>query len=233
MSASLTALPVGHPTAAAVPQLKKADPKPTLLHQLKLHNNSDIMHRYVYSTLSQRDSTRLLQLLPRKDDPKNLRCKLLEYPLRDSNNSSHPYEALSYVWGSEDTPQSIVIDDRNLSITQNLYTVLLRLQNYSLSRILWVDAVCINQADEAEKEHQIPLMAEIYAKASRVLVWLGEAGEDGDEALKAIHHTGKNAKDLSHAESNRHRILKLLQRPWFQRIWVREQTSKLRVGVTE
>jgi len=95
------------------------------------------MHRYLYSALSQPDSTRLLQLLPRKDDPKNLRCKLFEHPLRNSNNLSHLYEALSYVWGSEDTPQSIVIDDQNLSITQNLYTVLLRLQNYSLSRIIW------------------------------------------------------------------------------------------------
>jgi hypothetical protein len=179
------------------------------------------MDEYIYSPLSQPDSTRLLELLPRKDDAKNLRCKLIEYPLRSSNNSSHPYEALSYVWGSEDTPQSIIIDDQNLSITQNLYTVLLYLQNYSLSRIIWIDAICINQTDKTEKEHQIPLMVEIYGKASRVLVWLGEAEEDGDKALEAIRYTSEmSAKDLSHIESNRRPILKLLQRPWFQRIWV-------------
>jgi hypothetical protein len=192
------------------------------------------MHQYLYSPLSQPDSIRLLQLLPRKEDLQNLRCKLIEYTLQNSDNSSHLYEALSYVWGSEDKPQSIIVDDQNLSITQNLYTSLLRLQNYSFPRILWVDAICINQVDEKEKEHQIPLMAEIYLKANRVLVWLGEAEDGGDQALKAIHHAGEtSAKYLSHAESYRPQILKLLRRPWFQRIWVREQTSKLLVGVTK
>src|SRR5207253_11117573 len=128
-----------------------------------------IMSQYLYSPLSQPDSIRLLQLLPRKEDSKNLQCKLFEYSLRNSDNSSHLYEALSYVWGSENKPRSIIIDDQSLSITQNLYALLLRLQNHSLSRVIWVDAVCINQIDEKEKEFQIPLMAEIYAKASRVL----------------------------------------------------------------
>jgi len=73
-------------------------------------------------------------------------------------------------------------------------------------------------------------MAEIYAKASRVLVWLGEAEDDGDQALEAIRLTGETStKYLSHVKPSRHRILKLLQRPWFQRIWVREQNSKLLV----
>jgi len=180
------------------------------------------MHQYTYCPLSLPDSIRLLQVLPRKDDVKNLRCKLFEYHLQNSDNSSHLYEALSYVWGSEDKPQSIIIDDQNLSITQNLYTLLSRLQNHSLPRIIWADAVCINQADEKEKERQIPLMAEIYAKASRVLVWLGEAEDDGDQALKAILHARETSpKYLSHAESYRQQILKLLQRPWFQRVWVR------------
>jgi hypothetical protein len=143
--------------------------------------------------------------------------------LRDLNISRHLYEALSYVWGSEDKPQSIVVDDRNLNITQNLHVVLLRLQDYRFSRIIWVDAVCINQADVKEKEHQIPLMAEIYANASRVLVWLGDIEDSGDRALRAICHADESyAKRLSHTEPYRPQILKLLQRPWFQRIWVRE-----------
>jgi hypothetical protein len=183
-------------------------------------DNSDIMPDYRYSPLLQPQSIRLLQLLPRKEDPRNLRCKLCEYPLRNSNDLSHPYEAISYVWGSEEKLKSIIIDGRDLSITQNLYVLLLRLQYHSYSRILWVDALCINQKDDKEKENQILLMAEIYAKASHVLVWLGEAEDDGDRALEAIRLTGENSA-RSNTELAPKAFQQLLKRPWFGRIWVR------------
>ena len=67
---------------------------------------------------------RLLRLLPGGKEPTPLRCELFEYPLQDLNRLYHPYEALSYVWGSEDKPQTIVVDDHNFKITQNLYTAL-------------------------------------------------------------------------------------------------------------
>lgn len=189
---------------------------------------------YLYSPLSQPDSVRLLQLLPRNEDPKNMRCKLFEYCLRNRDNPSYPYEALSYFWGRENNLCSIIIDDQNLRISQNLFALLLRLQDHSCSRIIWVDAVCINQKDDKEKERQIPFMTEIYAKASRVLVWLGEAEDDSGRALEAIRLTGKNStKYLSHAKSFRQPIQKLLQRPWFRRFWVRQQGSKILIVVTK
>lgn len=40
----------------------------------------------------------------------------------------------------------------------------------------WIDALCINQYDNPEKERQVPNMFHIYRKASTVLVWLGPAG---------------------------------------------------------
>jgi hypothetical protein len=113
-----------------------------------------------------------------------------------------------------------------LHVTQNLYTALLRLQDHSCSRIIWVDAICIDQANEKEKEYQIPLVAEIYAKASRVVVWLGEAEADSDRALEAIRLTGEKSVKVSNAEVFQQAILQLLQRPWFRRIWVRNYSSK-------
>jgi hypothetical protein len=93
-----------------------------------------------------------------------------------------------------------------------------------------VDAVCIDQANDNEKELQIQLMATIYAKASRVIVWLGAAEENSDQALDAIRIASS-----SRFESKRYRqtaqasiwlaelaILQLLKRPWFSRIWVRK-----------
>jgi len=180
------------------------------------------MSEYHYSHLSPL-SIRLLRLLPSGEDLKHLWCELFEYPLRHSDKSSHPYEALSYVWGSEDKSKSITVNDKNLHITQNLYTALLRLQDHLCSRVIWIDAICIDQAKEEEKEKQIPLIAEIYAKARCVVVWLGEAEDDSDRALEEIRLTGgRAATHLSHVESVQQAILKLLQRPWFQRIWVRQ-----------
>jgi hypothetical protein len=180
------------------------------------------MLEYLYSPLLQPDSVRLLQLLPRKEDPKNIRCKLFKYSLRNSDRPSYPYEALSYVWGSESDPRSILIDDQSLSVTQNLYALLSRLQDHSCSRLIWVDAVCINQKDEKEKEHQISFMAEIYAKATRVIVWLGEAEENGDQALETIRRVGEKSINLSSAILSEEAVPQLLQRPWFRRIWVRD-----------
>ena len=191
------------------------------------------MPEYRHSLLSQPDSIRLLQLLPSKGDPKNLRGKLFEYAIRKSDKVTRPYEALSYVWGSKDTPQSIIIDNQSFKVTQNLYTALLHLQDHSISRIIWIDAVCINQTDEKEKGHQIQFMAEIYAKASRVVVWLGEAQDNSDRALEAIRLAGENSTKLSNTEPFQQAILQLLQRQWFRRIWVREQSYTMLVGVAK
>ena len=170
-------------------------------------------------------SIRLLELLPKDDDAEQLRGRLREYPLRSMEDLSHPYEALSYVWGSENKPRSIVIGNQKLPITQNLYAALSRLQYRSYSRLLWIDAICIDQTDVKEKERQIPLMAEIYANARCVLVWLGEAEDDGDRALEAISLARESSLDLLQEQSIQESILKLLQRPCFQRIWVRYKSA--------
>jgi hypothetical protein len=187
------------------------------------------MPPYRYSSLSHKHSIiRLLRLLPSKDEPENLRCELLEYTLRESDTAYHPYEALSYVWGSEKKPKSITIiddqkDDQELAVTQNLYTALLHLRDHEIPRIIWADAVCINQANEEEKEHQIQFMAAIYAKASRVIVWLGEAQDESDRALESIRIAGEKSVEPSNTELFEQAILQLLERPWFCRIWVRKQ----------
>ena len=181
------------------------------------------MAKYCYSQLSVPTGIRLLRLLP---DAKSLQGELFEYRLRSSDKPSHPYEALSYVWGGDEKPQSISIGNLKLDITKNLYTALLRLRDHDCSRILWVDAVCINQENDEEKEDQISLMAEIYAKALRVVVWLGEAEVDSDRALEVIRLAGEKSAGLSNTELTQGAIRQLLKRPWFRRIWVRNYSSK-------
>jgi hypothetical protein len=162
-----------------------------------------------------------------------MRCKLFEYPIRNSDNLFYPYETVSYVWGRENKPRSIIVDDQTLSIIQSLYALLLRLQDLGCFRIIWADAVCINQENQKEKEHRIQIMAEIYAKANHVVVWLGETNENSDQALEAIRLAGENSIKPLQSELSQEAIPQLLRRQWFRRMWVREQGFKMLMEVTK
>lgn len=59
-----------------------------------------------------------------------------------------------------------------------MLTVSVRVRDSQDERVLWVDALCINQGDEVEKSHQVRLMTEIYRSTWRGLAWLGEFEED-------------------------------------------------------
>jgi hypothetical protein len=178
------------------------------------------MPEYQYPQLPS-TSIRLLRLLPGGKSPNILRGELFEYPIQGLDTTYHPYEALSYVWGSEEKPDAIIVNDKTLPITENLHRALLQLQPHDYHRVIWIDAICIDQENEHEKEHQIPLMAEIYAKACRVVVWLGEAKEAGDDALEYLRLTAERSEKLSNAVEFEANVLQLLRRPWFGRIWVR------------
>lgn len=163
--------------------------------------------------------------MPHEDETTPIQCQLFNYSLQETNKGSHLYEALSYVWGDSDNPQSIYIDEHPFNVTENLHMALSRLRNRFFERIIWVDAVCINQTNNQEKEHQIQSMAKIYGLANRVVVWLGKMMENSDLALEGIRFAAdKRTMNSSNKEMIQQAILALLQRPWFERIWVREQT---------
>jgi hypothetical protein len=182
-----------------------------------LHMHLGNMPRYQYSPLSdRRENIRLIRLLPAETEEAEIRVELLEYSLAASRRSRHSYEALSYVWGDVHPPQSIFIGDDHLVVTPNLYAALVQLRDAHFPRIIWIDAVCINQADTDEKEDQIQSMAKIYGMAKRVIVWLGQAADGSDEALEAIRTAGI---ELAQPFDKR-AVDCLLQRTWFKRIWV-------------
>src|SRR5689334_18350238 len=97
---------------------------------------------YSYSSLKP-DTIRLLGLMPHEDENAPIQCRLLRYPLQESGERVHLYEALSYVWGCSDKPHSISIDGYHLPVTANLHTALLHLRDRFMERTIWVDAVCI------------------------------------------------------------------------------------------
>jgi Heterokaryon incompatibility protein (HET) len=130
-----------------------------------------------------------------------------------------------YAWGGSDKPLFISIKEHKLPVTVNLHTALSRLRDRSLTRIIWIDAVCINQDDPKERGDQVRLMAKIYSKANHVIVWLGDMADNSDQALEEIRAAAqKESPNSLNDKTLKQAILALLQRPWFRRIWVSEQT---------
>jgi hypothetical protein len=168
------------------------------------------------------DSIRLLRLLPHEDKNSPIRCQLFDYSLQESGKRIHLYDALSYVWGDPENTRPIHIGEHDLPVTKNLYAALSHLRNFSLERIIWVDAICINQKNDKEKVQQIQFMAKIYSQANRVLVWLGEAADNSDQALEEIRAARGKATNSLNNKTIHSAVLALLQRNWFRRIWVRE-----------
>ena len=110
----------------------------------------------------------------------------------------HPsYEALSYEWGPKLPRCPIEINDQPKTISSNLSSALQRLRKPNQNRLLWVDALCINQEDNKERSSQVQCIAAIYQRAERVLIWLGEASEDSDLAIDTLNKLGGVDKQFS------------------------------------
>lgn len=108
-----------------------------------------------------------------------------------SLDSTPHYNALSYRW-VKSSPQTILLDGKPFQISSSLALCIEHLDAFVGTRI-WIDAVCINQADLAEKSHQVQSMSRIYRQASSVLIWLGPSAEDSDSAMEGIDKYGEAA----------------------------------------
>jgi len=113
---------------------------------------------------------RILRLLPAPSRADPIRCTL--HPAYLYQNPF--YEALSYAWGDAAVTRQIFVDERPVNVTVNLASALRRLRRRFEDRRLWVDALCINQLDNVNKSHQVNLMKDIYSKAPKAILWLGD-----------------------------------------------------------
>lgn len=127
----------------------------------------------IYAPLPPKVQTiRLLRLLPNAFTT-DVECELLERPIAEARNR---YIAISYTWGNINTIKQVFItcNGVRIPISENLYTILRRLRHPVRHANVWVDALCINQADVAERTHQVGLMGEIYQNSRETVIWLGE-----------------------------------------------------------
>jgi hypothetical protein len=103
---------------------------------------------------------------------------LIQCILRYASTAS-TYLCLSYVWGADDCGQWILVNGQRFWIRQNLYDFfsVARQQPQWQSRWIWIDALCIDQSNAIERNHQVKQMGDIFAGAVKVVAWLGTQKE--------------------------------------------------------
>ena len=141
--------------------------------------------------------------------------------VRVPRDSVPQYTAVSYVWGNEEPTETIHLDGRAYKVRPNLWSCLYYLGRFSQRtyRCLWVDAICINQHDEQERNKQVLHMDDTYRKAFSVSVWLGLIPVP-DELRSSTSHR----KHLLTADTDdldwRGAMSDLANRPYWSRYWV-------------
>jgi hypothetical protein len=153
--------------------------------------------------LAKPDTIRLIEVLPRLLEDGTVQCRLT-HATTDAR-----YSCLSYVWGPEDVEYTIYINDLPFKVRKNLFRFLLKAssnlpvrtggfpENVSLRaarKALWVDALCIDQQNTSERNHQVQQMGQIYMRSQRTIAWLG------DEAL--YRSFVRDAEPLSDNDDN-------------------------------
>lgn len=137
---------------------------------------------HFYSPLPSGNSIRIIELQPGKDDDQ-ISFSLHTVP---ENRDAVEYHALSYCWGDATDLVKVLCENTSFFVTWNLHSALWHLRSGDTTRNLWVDAICINQYDTAERNEQVSKMRQIYANARRVDVWLGPSDGDTAQAVDLI-----------------------------------------------
>ena len=133
---------------------------------------------YTYAPLTDADSVRLLRLKGSSDVDSPIELDVFQVSLRGSLE----YEAVSYAWEGQVPTCVIRCSTEDLLVTENCEAILRQFRpDDGEERTLWIDAICINQAEDAseERNRQVSLMRAIYSGATRTLIWLGSEKRHG------------------------------------------------------
>lgn len=205
------------------------------------------MALYPYPPLASPRSIRLAKLYPASSRAQPISCDLIHVNL----NSCPPFEALSYTWGDASITHQVSCSGYQLNVTTNLLSALQHLRQPGNARLVWIDAICINQVRKEERDQQVQLMRDIYHQAREVLVWLGPEFENSSQCLRLVpklaevwgkRDDAQQAKEeqnqgvLSFQEAKElglpelsdpiwETLKRLLRQPWFDRVWVIQEVA--------
>jgi hypothetical protein len=178
-----------------------------------------------------RGSIRLLRISPGSPS-QPLLCSFIQRRLAFIES----YEAASYVWGDQEMSCGIMVDGKEIRITENAYHIIRQRRSRWEDRLLWIDQVCINQNDPIEKSNQVQMMRSIFKNASLVTAWLGPSkdahmfqsfiaelnflregrGWSGDRIMK--HYMRTRTSEWT-------AVADFFRNPWFHRVWIVQEAA--------
>ena len=165
--------------------------------------------------------TRFLRISPADLDTASVTpvsCEVIHGSLVDAPG----YVALSYCWGDHGETVPIIVNGAIVAVTVNLERALRELRTRRVETV-WVDAICINQSDNYERQYQVSRMGHIYSKASNVVAWLGAASYESDLAVAYLNNAELFLPDDGEALAA---VSDLLQRPYWRRVWIVQELAK-------
>ncbi|KAF4459090.1 HET-domain-containing [Fusarium albosuccineum] len=147
------------------------------------------------------------------------------------------YEALSYCWGKRDQTKTLLLNGEPFQVTSDLHDALEQFSLPDSSRMLWIDAICINQYDAEEKSLQVQRMQEIYRNAERVLVWVGQAFDHTEQAFQQVQSLLSCADVDGQSEIWNNEgewitcLNKIIARPYWSRAWTVQEVVLARTAL--
>jgi hypothetical protein len=135
--------------------------------------------------------------------------------LREVRLSTNPvYECMSYTWGHELASKDIELNGILVQVRPNLWNFLKQLRQQGNTRTVWVDALCISQADLKEKAQQVQMIGQIFQQAVGVHAWIGEGSEGIKEIIDLARRNERPKRNISSA------FEELVMQPYWTRTWV-------------
>ncbi|KAI6835078.1 hypothetical protein KC340_g7416 [Hortaea werneckii] len=142
---------------------------------------------FCYSPLPQPETD--IRLLSFTADAQDSDTSTLEFNIENfALQNAPPYAAMSYTWGEPPAQETVLIHGRTFTVRWNCRYMLRQLQKHRPYGYFWVDAICINQDDVAEKNCQVQMMGEIYEHAECVIACLGEHADDSSLLFEQLGH---------------------------------------------
>lgn len=171
-------------------------------------------------------SFRLCKLLP-GTGTEEICCYLTNELTEESRGH---YVALSYEWGRPTESPSIQLNNTKFHVQPNLFAALQAIRKPDEPLVLWIDALCINQLDLLERNHQVSQMGSIYTNAKLIYAWLGPEADDSDSIFEYLQHfSGISVRDRNGHQNcpikslPEEALRALCHREYWHRMWIKQE----------
>lgn len=178
---------------------------------------SQLAHGYKWDPIDKEAEIRLLTIQPARRKRWPLQCNMTII----RRDSASAYEALSYTWGDPTNPEIIQCNGKDVRVTKNCANALRDLLRRSATSFrdlpvpgyIWIDSICINQEDVAERNSQVAIMGEIFHCARRTVVYLGESDMDAKWMEQHVLRDAERNPWFTSVESISKQALECVLRP--------------------